>query len=278
MASYRPVGDDPPMQTPVPFSASQAAFEGFRVTRNQPMAVLAWGGVWLLGLMAMGVAMMPAMMPFAEEIVAAGGDPEALSAGAQAAILSALWYMAPIGLLVQALLAPALYRAVLKPEARRFAYLRIGMDEVRALVIFVVTAAISFALSFGGDAVEALATQTVGSWMAVIVGTVVSMASIYLAVRFSLLAPRSVREGRFVIKPALDTTRRLFWPLLGMGVIAGAMAVLVVMLLVVVALPLTTLGNTNPIAALALLALAGVGLAMVSAVIWAPFALAAKGD
>lgn len=266
------------MQTPVPFSASQAAFEGFRVTRNQPMAVLAWGGVWLLGLMAMGVAMMPAMMPFAEEIVAAGGDPEALSAGAQAAILSALWYMAPIGLLVQALLAPALYRAVLKPEARRFAYLRIGMDEVRALVIFVVTAAISFALSFGGDAVEALATQTVGSWMAVIVGTVVSMASIYLAVRFSLLAPRSVREGRFVIKPALDTTRRLFWPLLGMGVIAGAMAVLVVMLLVVVALPLTTLGNTNPIAALALLALAGVGLAMVSAVIWAPFALAAKGD
>lgn len=266
------------MQTPVPFSASQAAFEGFRVTRNQPMAVLAWGGVWLLGLMAMGVAMMPAMMPFAEEIVAAGGDPEALSAGAQAAILSALWYMAPIGLLVQALLAPALYRAVLKPEARRFAYLRIGMDEVRALVIFVVTAAISFALSFGGDAAEALATQTVGSWMAVIVGTAVSMASIYLAVRFSLLAPRSVREGRFVIKPALDTTKRLFWPLLGMGVIAGAMAVLVVMLLVVVALPLATLGNTNPIVALALLALTGVGLAMVSTVIWAPFALAAKSD
>ena len=266
------------MQTPVPFSASLAAFEGFRITRTQPMAVLAWGGVWLLGLMAMGIAMMPAMMPFAEEIVAAGGDPEALSAGAQAAIMSALWYMAPIGLAVQALLAPALYRAVLKPEARRFAYLRVGMDELRALVIFAATAAISFALSYGGDAVETLVSQTVGQWLAIIVGTAVSMASIYLAVRFSLLAPRSVREGQFVFKPALDTTQRLFWPLLGMGVIAGAMAVLVVLLLVVVALPLTTLGNANPIAALALLALAGVGLAMVSTVIWAPFALAARGD
>lgn len=266
------------MQTPAPFSASQAAFEGFRITRTQPLAVLAWGGVWLIGLMAMGVAMLPAMMPFAEEITAAGGNPDALSAGAQAAIMSAVWYMAPIALVIQALLAPALYRAVLKPEARRFAYLRIGMDEVRALIIFVATAAISFALSFGGDAVEALATQTVGSWMGILVGTAVSMASIYLAVRFSLLAPRSVREGRFVIKPALDTTKRLFWPLLGMGVIAGVMAVLVVLLLVVVALPLTTIGSANPIAALVLLALTGIGLAMISTVVWAPFALAAKGD
>lgn len=266
------------MQPPVPFSASLAAFEGFRLTRTQPMAVLAWGGVWLLGLMAMGIAMIPAMMPFAEEIVAAGGDPDALSAGAQAAILSAVWYMAPIGLVIQALLAPALYRAVLKPEARRFAYLRVGMDELRALVIFAATAAISFALGFGGDALETLVTRTVGAWLAIIIGTAVSMASIYLAVRFSLLAPRSVHEGRFVIKPALDTTKRLFWPLLGMCVIAGAMAVLVVLLLVVVALPLTTFGNTNPVAALALLALTGVGLSMVSTVIWAPFALAARGD
>jgi hypothetical protein len=186
--------------------------------------------------------------------------------------------MAPIGLVVQALLAPALYRAVLKPEARRFAYLRVGMDEVRALVIFAATAAISFALGFGGDALEALATRTVGSWLAIIIGTAVSMASIYLAVRFSLMAPRSVQEGRFVIKPALETTKRLFWPLLGMGVIAGAMAVLVVLLLVVVALPLTTLGNANPFVALALLGLTGVGLAMVSTVVWAPFALAARDD
>ncbi|MBB5746104.1 hypothetical protein [Brevundimonas variabilis] len=266
------------MQTPAPFSASQAAFEGFRLTRTQPMAVLAWGGVWLIGLLAMGAAMMPAMLPFAEEITAAAGNPDALSAEAQAAILSAVWYMAPIGLVIQALLAPALYRAVLKPEARRFAYLRVGMDELRALIIFVATAAISFALSFGGDALESLASQTIGSWLAIIIGTAVSMASIYLAVRFSLLAPRSVNEGRFVIKSALDTTQRLFWPLLGMGVIAGVMAVLVVLLLVVVALPLTSLGNTNPVAALALLALVGVGLAMVSTVVWAPFALAARGD
>lgn len=266
------------MQTPMPFSASPAAFEGFRITRSQPLAVLAWGGVWLAGLLAMGLAMMPAMMPFAEEIVAAGGDPEALSIGARTAILSAIWYMAPIALVVQALLAPALYRAVLTPEARRFAYLRIGMDEVRALVLFAATAAISFALSFGGDAVEQLATRTVGAWLGILVGTAVSMASIYLAVRFSLLAPRSVREGRFVIRPALATTRRLFWPLLGMAVIAGVMAVLIVMLLVVVALPLSTFGSTSPIAALALLALTGMGLAMVSTVIWAPFALAARVD
>jgi hypothetical protein len=268
----------PPIQTSPSFSASNAAFEGFRITRQQPLAVLVWGVVWLLGLLAMGMAMMPAMMPFAEEIVAAGGDPEKLSAGAQAAILSSLWFVAPVGLVVQALLAPALYRAVLTPEARRFSYLRVGMDEVRALVIFAATAAISFALSYGGDALERLAAGAVGTWLGILIGTAVSMASIYLAVRFSLLAPRSVRDGRFAIKPALATTKRLFWPLLGMGVIAGVMAVLVVLLLVVVALPLTSLGSANPLVALGLLFLMGLGLAMVSTVVWAPFALAAKAE
>ncbi len=268
----------PPTQTSSAFSASNAAFEGFRITREQPLAVLAWGVVWLLGLLAMGMAMMPAMMPFAEEIVSAGGDPEQLSAGAQAAILSSLWFVAPVGLVVQALLAPALYRAVLTPEARKFAYLRVGMDEVRALVIFAATAAISFALSYGGDALEKLAAGAVGLWLGVMIGTAVSMASIYLAVRFSLLAPHSVRDGRFAIKPALATTKRLFWPLLGMGVIAGVMAILVVLLLVVVALPLNMMGGTNPVVALALLALMSVGLAMVSTVVWAPFAVAARAD
>jgi len=144
----------PTHRAPVPFSASNAAFEGFRITREQPLAVLAWGGIWLLGLLAMGVAMTPAIMPFADEIVAAAGDPEKVSSGAQAALLSALWVVVPIGLVLQAVLAPALYRAVLVPEARRFAYLRVGMDEVRALVIFAVTAAISFAVSYGGEALD----------------------------------------------------------------------------------------------------------------------------
>lgn len=266
----------PTHRAPVPFSASNAAFEGFRITREQPLAVLAWGGIWLLGLLAMGVAMTPAIMPFADEIVAAAGDPEKVSAGAQAALLSALWVVVPIGLVLQAVLAPALYRAVLRPEARRFAYLRVGMDEVRVLVIFAVTAAISFAVSYGGEALERLASNTVGLWLGILIGTAVSMASIYLAVRFSLLAPRSVHEGRFVIRPALATTGRLFWPLLGMGVIAGVMAILVVLLLVVVALPLNMLGGANPVVALALLALMSVGLAMVTTVIWAPFALTAR--
>ncbi len=268
----------PPTQTSMPFSASNAAFEGFRITREQPLAVLAWAGVWLLGLLAIGIAVQPAMAPFAQEVIATKGNFGAWSEKAQAAFLSSMWVTFPISLVIQAILAPALYRAILTPEARSFAYLRVGMDELRALVIFAATAAISFALSYGGDALEKLAAGTVGLWLGVLIGTAVSMASIYLAVRFSLLAPRSVREGRFAIKPALATTRRLFWPLLGMGVIAGVMAVLVVLLLVVVALPFSSLGSTNPLLVLVLLALMGVGMAMVSTVIWAPFAVAAKAD
>ncbi len=265
----------PTHRAPVPFSASNAAFEGFRITREQPLAVLAWAGVWLLGLLAIGIAVQPAMAPFAQEVIATKGNFGAWSEKAQAAFLSSMWVTFPISLVMQAILAPALYRAIL---TRSFAYLRVGMDELRALVIFAATAAISFALSYGGDALEKLAAGTVGLWLGVLIGTAVSMASIYLAVRFSLLAPRSVREGRFAIKPALATTRRLFWPLLGMGVIAGVMAVLVVLLLVVVALPFSSLGSTNPLLVLVLLALMGVGMAMVSTVIWAPFAVAAQTD
>ena len=34
-------------------SATEAAFEGFRVTRRNPGVVLIWAGVWLIGLIGL---------------------------------------------------------------------------------------------------------------------------------------------------------------------------------------------------------------------------------
>ncbi len=45
------------------FSATEAAFEGFRVTRQNPLSVLVWAGLWLVGLIVAVMILGPMTMP-----------------------------------------------------------------------------------------------------------------------------------------------------------------------------------------------------------------------
>ena len=84
------------------FSATEAAFEGFRVTRQNPLSVLVWAGLWLVGLIVAVMILGPMTMPYASEIEAAQGDIAALSPSAVRALSLGMLAVLPVLLALQA--------------------------------------------------------------------------------------------------------------------------------------------------------------------------------
>lgn len=265
-------------------SATEAAFEGFRITRHNPGSVLIWAAVWLVGLIAALFATLPFVSPFLPEIAAAQGNPEALSAGAQAGISQAGFTIVPIVILLQALLMPAVYRAVLRPSPKGFGYLRIGRDELRMFIVALGLGVVSLAFNLVSTVLETVAAQTLGMVVGVLVSTVLFIVSIVISVRLSLIAPITLLREKVAFAEGWRASGPLFWPLLGMTVLALTMAVIVVFLLIMIGWPLWTVlagagAATNPLAlagSLLMLALMPLGMALVSTILWAPAAAICK--
>jgi len=259
-------------------SATAAAFEGFRVTRQHPVAVMVWAVVWLVGLIVMMAASLPFVAPYMGEIIATGGDPDALSVAAASSIQRAGLTFIPVALVLQGLLSPAVYRAVLCPDEKRNAFLRLGADEGRVLVVALVAGGVSFALNLGGMWLESWAMQTMGLVAQLFVSLVVFIVLVIVGVRLSLIAPMTFMKRRLAFREGWSASGKLFWPLLGISVLALAMAAVVGMLLLVIALPLqaASAGQAaspgSAIVALLMLALMPFGAALVATILWAPFA------
>lgn len=262
-------------------SMTEAAFEGFRVTRRHPGAVLLWAAVWLVGFVAMLVAAAPFLAPWMDEIATAeGGGPETLSAGAQRAIQLAGFAFMPVALLIQAVLLPAAYRAVLRPEERRFGYLRIGRDEARILLVSITLAVVSVALNIAGGWLEHLATTSAGLPAGLLVSLAVFVVTLIFSVRASLIAPLTFARRKLSFIEGWRASGPRFWPLLGLTVIVATMAIVVMILLILIGWPLWTIvagpgGAAAGIGALLMLGLMAFGMALVSTIAWTPFAVVA---
>jgi len=261
-------------------SMTEAAFEGFRVTRRNPGAVLLWAVVWLAAFVIMMIAAAPLMAPWMDEIAASQGDPEALSEGASRAMQMAGFAFAPVALLVQALLLPAAYRAVLRPDERRFGYLRVGRDEARILVVSIALAAVSLLLNLGGGWAERQAAAGAGLGVGLLVSRVVFVISVTFSVRVSLIAPLTFARGKLAFAEGWRASGPRFWPLLGLMIIVLTMSVVVMILLVLIGWPLWILvagggGVAAGVGALLTLCLMAFGMALLSTITWAPFAVIA---
>ncbi|QDH73365.1 hypothetical protein [Brevundimonas sp. M20] len=259
-------------------AATEAVFEGFRLTRRRPGAVALWGAVWLVGLFLIVLAALPMIAPYLDELAAAQGDASKLSAAATAGMERASLMAFPVVFLIQALLATAVYRAVLRPEQSSFGSLRLGRDEGRMLVITVLVGGVSLALNLGGEYLVRLAS---GANMIVgaLVWLVVTALVVWLSVRLSLIAPLSFHRGRLAFAEGWTLSKPLFWPLLGLMIVTFALAVVVALLLILIGWPLQVAmsggGAGSPgaaLGALLILILIPLGMAMVSTIIWAPFA------
>jgi len=242
------------------FSGSDAAFEGFRLVRRNPMALVAWtlmyAVVSLLSLFVMSNAI-DTLVAWGERMEALEGSsatPEEVLVAFQGLgqVMLGFSWLIPVSLAVSGILMAAVARGVLDPRAGGFGYLRFGMDELMVFVVTLVLSILAFcawiALAILIGVLAGFAGATGASWMglvALLVGLAGAAAIIWIAVRLSLAVPMTVAENRIAIFDSFGLTRGRFWSLFGMAVIAFVMVLVITMLSWVITLLLNLMVGTD---------------------------------
>ena len=248
------------------FSATDAAFEGFRLVRRNPMALVVWSALYLILSLASlyaSAASLGGMVAMNEMLEGMEASPPAnfqdmfpvFEAYGQA-MSHTLWLM-PISLVVGSVIYAAVARGVLTPEDKAFGYVRFGMDEVRVLVVSIVVTlaavliyclAIAVVVALG---VVAVATEQAWMGLLVVIAIVAAIAlMVWLAVRWSLAIPIVVAEKRFAFFDSFALTRGRFWPLLGMAIIAGLLSVVIWFLSMIVVMPVSMMSGMGMMSAM----------------------------
>lgn len=244
------------------FSATDAAFEGFRVVRRNPIALVAWTLVYLIytvGALFASGGMMKSMAVWMEQMEALENGPAPTSPEAFAPImesyLQAMSHMVwtiPVSMIVSAILMAAISRAVLSSGTGSFGNIRLGMDELRVfvvtLVICILTAIVATIVFVLAAVIGGFAIAAIEGWGGLVMALALLAAGafvIWLSVRWSLAVPITVAEKRFAIFDSFNLTQGRFWPLLGMALIAGVMACVIALLASVVTMPLSMMGGMS---------------------------------
>jgi hypothetical protein len=226
------------------FSPTDAAFEGFRLTRERPRAVLAWAAAYFVFSLAATLIAIAAVGPGLAALralnEAANPDTAAL-ARALAQMVPMLSVVAPIEVVFFAVLNCAIYRAVLRPQERGLAYFRLGADEARMVVLSVILFVLWMAGVFFVGLIVGIAAATlgaVGNAFTAFLGAVVDAFAVCLAVwafvRLSLVGPMTFDQRRIVVFSSLRLTHGAFWPLFGAYVLAFALALVIFILTFVI--------------------------------------------
>ena len=246
------------------FSPSDAALEGFRLTRERPGTVLAWSGIYFVGILIIAIVMMASLSQDLIGVLKKGQlptrDPQEMGA-----MLAQSWpafvLVLVLTVLLFSIMMGGIYRLVLRPQERGVAHLRLGRDEVRLTAINTLLFGIGIlSLAFG------LLVTRVAEGASPIVGIVVAgmvvALTIWLGVRLSLATPMTFATHQMSIPEAWRLTRGYFWPLFGMLLLAVIFYVIIWMLVTIIAYVIITLSGgqssvddlRNPAAVVAFLA------------------------
>ena len=201
-------------------SIGDAVGAGFQLIRRRPFEVLAWGLAGLVTAVATFGVFGSYYASVLGDLVRGGGmvnpmaSPEGLASFQRMQGSSLL--LSLFSAFVDCVVYCAVFRAVIHPEQRRFAYLRIGAPEVFALVLViagyvalvvmvVITILIIGAVVAGLMAAHAAA---VGVIVGVLGGLALLAGLAYALLRLSLIVPMMVSDGRFHFADAWCLTSR----------------------------------------------------------------------
>ncbi len=224
------------------FSATDAAFEGFRITREKPKVLLIWAGFYLIISLLMPVLLVTMggqnLMALEAEANSPNADPQAALSNLTA--LAPLYaILVPVGLAVQAVLAAAVYRAILRPDDTGLGYLRLGEDELRltalTLIYFVLSlVAVTIVVLLGGIGAGVAYGMLGSPLFGVGLGLFFLGLLLYVAVRLSLAPVITFAERRISVFDSWALTKGQFWKLLGAYILAVASVVVVLLLAMVI--------------------------------------------
>jgi len=199
------------------FSPSDAAVEGFRVIGAHWRTVVGWAAFNLIAFVAIVVLTVVVALSVSG---AGSGDAVAL-AGAIGGVLDAVGT-----LIILATVTSGLYRLMLRPTEPGFMNLRIGLDELRVLAVWLIWIVGALLFAYVAVRLGSLASRAAG-WLAAPVGLAALAIAIWLALRFSLAAPLSFAQRRLGFGRSWRATRGAAWSLLGMSLLVTCFVLLV---------------------------------------------------
>lgn len=210
-------------------SIGGAVGEGFGLIRHKPLTVLAWGliqgGFIALFFAILLVVYAPFIALATHQTPGAAPDPAMLQTMMQGQSLIYLFDL--VSFMFSAVTYCAVWRAVLKPDQGRFAYLRIGAAELYlALIILAASFAFGIGLVVAMIPIAIVAAVLVGTHQiaaAIIFGVVAGIAAfcglVYVLLRLSLVGPMTVDEGQLRVSEAWALTRGKVVNLLAVGLV-----------------------------------------------------------
>jgi hypothetical protein len=235
------------------FSATDAALEGFQLTREKPRTVLIWAVVMLLAnLVATGLALTLGGEALSElsSVGASGGDPDE-AVGRLAALAPLYLLLFPLAILFSSVMTAAIYRAVLRPQDGGPSYIRLGGDELRLagatvlVILLFVGVALLGALLLGAT-VGGLAAGGNGGAAAgvgLFAFFLFFAALLVVGVKLSLALPATFAERRIRVFESWRLTKGRFWPLLGAYVLAIILALVIYLLAMMIYLAVAALAG-----------------------------------
>lgn len=231
-------------------SIGKSIGEGFGIIARRPLTVLAWGALRVgcsVVLLAIMWPMLSSMMSSMSAMRAAqGSSPTAAMASLGPMFRSEgeIMLVSLVGGIVSLVVYCAAFRAVLKPEAPTFAFLRFGAAELFlllfgfgfyfALILGLIAVMIPIGIIAG---IAGVAHAPLVSGLLFVVGFVGAIAfCIWILVRLSLVGAMTVQDGMFHLGDAWRLTKGHGWSLFGLGLALFCIAILIGIVQAVVSL------------------------------------------
>jgi len=224
-----------------PFSASDAALEGFYLVGRRWRVVAGWAAFNLIAFV-MILVLSAVLSVVASAVVGADGG-AAVTSGAPAMALAGAFVLACL-LFAQAMLAAGVFRLELRPDEPAFLHLRMGRDELRLALLWLIGVTAAWLVGWAGALVGHV------SGLGDVVGAALGLlATLYLGLRFSLVAPISFAERRIDFPRSWTLTRGRVLALLGMtALVLCLIGLLMIALLVAVVLAALAIGGFGGLA------------------------------
>ena len=225
------------------FSATDAAFEGFRIARRHPAAVSTLNTRVTPDHIAMAAALVGLAGPqlTALEAAASTGEPDPRQMMEMFTVLApAYLLMLVLSAGYYAVMLPAIERSVFEEGSDRRGFLAFGRVELRHLgmvfalgaVLFGAYMAVAVVISLIFTLLGMVAGPIVAALVAVALGLAAVFLMLWIASRFTLAGPAALREGGIGLSRSWALSKGRSWPLLG-GLIVSCLLAAVVSLLIV---------------------------------------------